>query len=385
NFGYGIGDRLLKSFGKRLNSSLRSEDIVARWGGDEFAILLPQLKSAENIAKISQRILAILKQPFEIDTHQIYLSSKVGMAIYPQDGEDTKTLLKKAEFALNKHQTLNETFHQFNGFQVNINTKTSQLAKAEHLLYQALQQEEFSLYYQPQVNVKTGTIDGMEALLRWQHPKFGLVSPRQFMPTAEKTDLIVPISKWVLQTACRQNQAWQKSGLPPLSVSVNFSPRQFQQPYLLTMLAQVLADTGLDSRYLELEVTENTILHNLDFTRRALHDLRQIGVNVSIDDFGTGYAALSYLQDLSFHKLKIDRSCVHKLKENPQNTAMIAAVIALGRSFNLKVVAEGVETQQQLELLWSLQCEEMQGYRFSYPLKAKDATHFLSLHGTRPV
>lgn len=377
-FGYAIGDQLLQSVAQRLKDCLRGGDIVARWGGDEFTILLPQITNVENINRISQRILKSLQKPFEIHKYQIQINSSVGISIYPQDGQDSKTFLKKAEFALELHKKQAQNTVRLDDS--TSNNKNSQLLRLEKLLHQALEKEEFSLYYQPQVNIKTGEIDGMEALLRWQHPELGLMSPRKFIPWIEKTDLIAPFSKWILKTACSQNQLWQKAGLSPLSIAVNLSSGQFQQPNLVKMVAQVLSETGLDPHCLELEITEATLMQDLEFSRKALHNLQQMGVRISMDDFGTGYSSLGYLRQFSFHKLKIDQSCVNNLKDNPKDTAIISAVIALGHSFKVRVVAEGVETQQQLELLRSLQCEEMQGYRFSLPLKAEEATKFLSCH-----
>jgi diguanylate cyclase (GGDEF)-like protein len=378
--GYGIGDQALQSFSQYLKTSLRSIDIVARWGGDEFIVLLPQINNTEDITKIGQRILNSLNRSFEIEQHQVYLRQNAGIVIYPQDGEDGKTLLRKAKISLENTKKHNkERAHLLDSRN---NAKTSQFLKIEQLLYKALEQQEFSLHYQPQVNINTGELYGMEALLRWQHPELGLLSPRQFIPWAEKSNLIVPLNQWVLRTACRQNKAWQKAELPSLPVAVNLSARQFQDPSLTKTIAQVLEETGLESQWLEVEITETTIMQNVDLARQVCHDLQQMGVRIALDDFGTGYFSLSDLQEFSFTKLKIDRSYVNRLKENPGDTAMISAVIALGHSFNLKVLAEGVETQQQLELLRHLQCEEMQGYRFSPPLKVEEASEFLSLHRT---
>jgi diguanylate cyclase (GGDEF)-like protein len=369
--GYSVGDRLLKDFAKRLNDCLRAGDIVARWGGDEFTILLKQIKTPEDPTRVSQRILNTLKEPFVVEKQQIYLRCNLGIAIYPENGEDAATLIKTAELNLdsNKKQSANRQ-----------RAVVSQLSRVESILHKALEKGEFSLYYQPQVNIHTGEIYGMEALLRWHHPKQGTIYPHQFLPWAEKTNLIVPISRWVLQTACRQNQAWQAAGLPRLPMSVNLSPRQFQQPNLTEAIAQVLSDTGLAPYWLELEITEDTILKNANSAHQIFQQLSQLGVPVSIDDFGAGYSGIGYLQEFTFNKLKIAQTCVNKLKENPQNTAMISAAIALGQSFNLRVVAEGVETQKQLELLRQLHCQEMQGYRFSEPLSSKEATQFLTQH-----
>jgi diguanylate cyclase (GGDEF)-like protein len=373
--GHTLGDQVLKAFAERLTTCLRSGDIVARWGGDEFTLLFPAVKNAENTVTLAQRILDALKQPFEIEQQQLYIKSSIGIAIYPQDGEDVETLLKNADAALYRAKERGRNHYRF--YSPTMTSKASLLFKLENLLYQALEQEELSLYYQPQIKIDTGEITGMEALLRWHNAELGAVSPLKLIPLAEKTDLIFPIGEWVLKTACQQNLDWQKAGLPVCPIAVNFSPRQFQQPNLINMIVKILQDTGLAPQFLEVEITETTLMQNANFARQALQDLQQLGIQISMDDFGTGYSSLSYLKKFPLNTLKIDRSFVQELTNNPQDTAIISAVISLGQNFNLRVVAEGVETLQQLELLRSLHCQEIQGYWFSRPLKAEDATQFL--------
>ncbi|NJM88984.1 MAG: EAL domain-containing protein [Hydrococcus sp. RU_2_2] len=377
-FGYPVGDRILKEFAQRMNDCLRAGDIVARWGGDEFTILLKQIKHLDDPMRVSQRILNTLKESFVVEKQQAHLKCNIGIALYPQNGEDVAGLIKTAALNLdtNKQQRLNEQRSQ----SANKPLANSQLSRVENILRKAIEREEFSLYYQPQVNIHTGEIYGMEALLRWHHPKQGTIYPHQFLSWAEKTDLILPISEWVLQSACRQNRAWQIAGLPYLPISVNFSPRQFQQTNLIQMVEGVLAETGLDPHWLEFEITEGAIVQNVKSARQVFHQLSQLGVPIAIDDFGTGYSAIGYLQEFPFHKLKIAQTCVQQLQKMPQKTGIISAAIALGYTFNLRVVAEGVETQQQLDLLRQLQCQEMQGYRFSQPLGGKEATQFLTRH-----
>ncbi|MGB5595244.1 MAG: EAL domain-containing protein, partial [Crocosphaera sp.] len=374
--GHGIGDQLLKSFAQRLNSCVRTDDVVSRWGGDEFTLLLPQINSTEDTINLSQRILNDLKQPFEIAGHQLYIKTSIGIAIYPQDGEDAETLLKNADAALYRAKERGRNHYRF--YSSTMTSQASLLLKLENLLYQALEEEEFCLHYQPQLKLKNNKISGIEALLRWYNPELGNVSPAKLIPLAEKTDLIVPISLWVLKTACKQNKAWQKEGLPSIPIAVNLSTKQFQQPNLVEMINQVLEETGLEPHLLDLEITETAIIENLDFAQETLQKLRALGVQISLDDFGTGYASLGYLQKLPINTLKIAQSLIQTIENSTQNTTMISAIIALGKIFDLRVVAEGVETLQQLEFLERLNCEEIQGFWFSRPLKVTDATAFLS-------
>ncbi|GBF83373.1 diguanylate cyclase/phosphodiesterase [Aphanothece sacrum FPU3] len=373
--GHSVGDQLLKSFAKRLNSCVRSEDLVARWGGDEFTLLLPRINSPEDTVNLAQRILDELKQPFEISGHQLYIKTSIGIAIYPQDGEDSETLVKNADAALYRAKERGRNHYRF--YSSTMTSKASMILKLENLLYQAIEENEFCLNYQPQIKLTNNKVTGMEALLRWYHPELGNVSPVKLIPLAEKTDLIVPISLWVLRTACQQNKVWQKAGLSKMPVAVNLSARQFQQPNLVEMVGQVLEETGLEPQFLDLEITETALMQNHDLAQQTLGKLRHLGVQVSLDDFGTGYSSLSYLHKFPVNTLKIDQSFIQSLQDTPQNTAIISAVIALGKTFNLRVIAEGVETLQQLKLLQGLNCEEVQGYWFSRPLKPEDATDFL--------
>lgn len=369
--GHAVGDQLLQQVAQRLMNCLREVDTVARWGGDEFTLLLPQISSRDDAANIAHRILAALKPTFHIEQHQLHASSSIGIALYPCDGEDAETLLKNADAALYRAKDRGRNNCQF--YTGAINEGASELLTLENRLHRALERGEFALYYQPKVNINTWQITGTEALVRWMHPEQGVVSPHIFMPLAEQNGLIVPLGEWVLQAACAQNKAWQDAGLAPLRVAVNLSARQFQQPNLVEMVARVLEQTGLEPQFLELEISEPVAMKNADLTRTILRNFSEMGVRLTVDDFGIGYASLSYLKNLPLHTLKIDRSLVGELTADPYDVALATAVIALGRRLNLSVVAEGVETKEQLDCLRGLECEEIQGYLFSQPLPAEEA------------
>lgn len=376
--GHANGDRLVHQFGQRLIECVRSSDVVARWGGDEFTVLLPDLDSTKTAQEIAQRVLDALKSPFHIEEQELYISSSIGIAIYPNHGEDGETLLSHADVALYRAKEQGRQNYQF--YLPTMNPEATARLTLENCLYQALERDEFCLHYQPQVNIRTGEITGMEALVRWYHPHFGLVPPSKFIPMAEETGLIVSIGEWVMRTACAQNQAWHNAGFGQLQIAVNLSARQFQHPQLVSEVSQILKETGLDPRFLELEITETTLMQNVEMARTLLNDLQGMGICFSLDDFGTGYSSLGYLKHFPFNTLKIDRSFVHDLREASSDTAIVAAILALGSGLNLRVVAEGVETPQQLDLLQQLQCQQMQGYLFAPPLKALDATKYLLEH-----
>ncbi len=373
--GHTVGDLLLQRVTERLTSCLREGDTIARWGGDEFTLLLPQISSPEDAAKSAQRIVEALKPPFRLEEHELYITSSIGIALYPLGGEDDQTLLRNADVALYRAKELGRNNYQF--YTTGLNAKASELLTLESRLYQALERSELLVYYQPQVNINTWEVIGMEALVRWQHPEVGIISPNTFIPLAEENGLIIPIGEWVLQTACAQNKAWQDQGLPPLNVAVNLSSRQFQQPHLAQTVQRILTETGLEPRFLELEITESIAMQNIELTHTILRDLQQLGVRVALDDFGTGYSSLSYLKKFPFDMIKIDQSFVQDLTADPKDMAIITAAIALGRKLDLSVVAEGVETEAQLNLLRSLHCEEVQGYFFSKPLSCEHATQLL--------
>lgn len=376
--GHGAGDILLQDFAQRLNGCVRQGDIVARWGGDEFILLLSHIENSGDTVRAANRILESLKEPFEIAGELLYIKTSIGIAIYPEDGHDAEILLRNADASLYRSKEDGGDCYRF--YNSTMTAKASLLLRLEKLLYQAMAEGQLSLHYQPQMRLKTGEITGIEALLRFSHPELKKIPLEQLITLTEKTKLNNRLSEWVLHQACQQNKIWQDAGLKPVPIAVNFSPRQFQQPDLLELVERTLEETRLEPQWLEVEITETSILHDANSARQFLEELRQLGISLSMDDFGTGYSSLSYLQKFPFNTLKIDRSFILALSDNPQDTAIVAAAIALGQSFNLRVVAEGVETWQQLELLERLNCQEIQGYWFSRPLPAEAATQFLAHH-----
>ncbi|GET43359.1 bifunctional diguanylate cyclase/phosphodiesterase [Microseira wollei] len=365
--GHGVGDRLLQDVAQRLKKCLRESDTIARWGGDEFTLLLSPIVCAESAAQIAQGILSVFNLPFQIEGKgEFYIKASIGIALAPYDGEDAETLLKNADAAM--HRVKQQGRNNYQLYTPSIGTQALEKMVLENNLYKALEREEFLLHYQPQIDLKTGKIVGMEALLRWQHPEQGLIPPNRFIPLAEETGLINPIGEWALRTACAQNKAWQLAGLPPLRMAVNLSARQFMQQNLSEKIAQVLEETGLEPRYLEIEITETTAIQDIDFTISVLQTLKNMGIYISMDDFGTGYSSLSSLKRFPLSTLKIDRSFI-------DDAPIIKAVIALGHGLNLKVIAEGVETPGQLEFLREVKCDDVQGYFLSKPLAAEAAAN----------
>lgn len=380
--GHAIGDQLLQSVAQRLTKCLRIGDTLARWGGDEFTLLLPEINDSEDVAQIQESIIAALKPVFDIENHRLHVSVSIGIALYPLHGQDTETLIKHADAALCRVKLHGRNHYQF--YHSAITSQAAELLILENSLHSALERQEFEVYYQPQVNISTGKITKIEALLRWRHFDLGFIPPEKFIPIAEETGLIVSIGEWVLKTACAQNKAWQDAlGLPSLSVAVNISARQFQQSNLVDTVTQILSETKLNHQCLELEITETVAMKNVGLTQTILMELHNMGVSISIDDFGTGYCSLSYLKTFPIHCLKIDRSFVRDLRNGNNDAAITTAIIALAHGLNLAVVAEGVETKEQRNLLQILDCQVMQGYLFSRPLTAEDTTKLLQKSKSR--
>ena len=367
SLGHSIGDKLLKGIGERLRQVLRDGDTVARIGGDEFVLILNDQTRDDVIFRAMQRINAKLAEPFVIDGKELYVTCSAGISLYPQDGTDVETLLKNADAAMYRAKEHGRNNFQF--YTAEMNSKVNERLALENSLRRALERREFVLHYQTKVDVNTGAIVGAEALLRWNHPGRGLLLPDLFVPLAEETGLIVPIGEWVLREACTQNQAWRTEGLPPITVSVNVSARQFRQGVLVDAVSRILAETGLDACFLEMELTESMIMHNADAVVATLRQLTALGVQLSVDDFGTGYSSLAYLKNLPIDTLKIDQSFVRDIVAGaPDHRVLARAIISIGHSLDLKVVAEGVETEAQLEYLRKHGCDEVQGYYFSEPV-----------------
>ncbi|WP_371371998.1 putative bifunctional diguanylate cyclase/phosphodiesterase [Sporomusa aerivorans] len=370
--GHNLGDKLIRHVANRLGVCLGDQAVVTRVGGDVFGILLSDLSDSKAAATIAERLIAEIRQPIELNGYVWHTSASIGIAVSPDDGLDANLLFKNAETAMYRAKEQGGSVYQF--YTRSMNEKVLERILLENSLRQALGKQELVVYYQPLVDGQTGRTAGVEALLRWQHPERGLVPPGDFIPLAEETGLIVPIGEWVLRTACAQNKAWQDAGLPPMTVSVNLSGRQFHQPDFIGQINRVLAETGLAPDYLELEITESIALADVDYTIAILKELRLMGINIAIDDFGTGYSSLSYLKRFPITTLKVDRIFVQDAARDAQDAAIISAIIILAHNLNLKVVAEGVETADQMVFLRERCCNIMQGYLFSRPLPAVQVT-----------
>ncbi|MBL1179310.1 EAL domain-containing protein [Pantanalinema sp. GBBB05] len=373
--GHDVGDVLLKQVTQRLKTCLRQWDVVARWGGDEFTLLFPHVTYIEDLNKIARRILEVLSASFFLEEHELYISASLGFALFPYDGDNAAVLLKNADAAMYRAKHQGRNTYQF--YSPEMNTSAREQLELETDLRKALAKNEFLLYYQPQVDIYTGEILSLEALLRWQHPQLGLVPPNQFIPLAEETGLICPIGAWVIRTACEQHQAWCAAGLPPIRIAVNLSVRQFQQSNLVETIVQALQETHTSPCYLELEITESIAMQDVELTVAVLQELRQMGIQIAMDDFGTGYSSLNSIKHFPLQTLKIDQSFVRDLMSDPSDVAIAKAVIALGQGLHLNVLAEGVETIEQLEFLRSLGCQAAQGYFFSKPLPIAMMTQLL--------
>jgi diguanylate cyclase (GGDEF)-like protein len=375
SLGHPVGDKLLQSIAKRLVDCIRGSDSVSRQGGDEFVVLLLDLEHAENAAVTARRMLEAVAKPHYIDHHDLHITASIGVSVYPDDALDAEALIKNADTAM--YQAKENGRRSFQFFKPAMNARAVERQSIEESLRRALERREFALHYQPKVNLKTGAIIGAEALLRWRHPTRGPVSPADFIPVAEDCGLIFPIGAWVLHEACAQARAWIEAGLPPISMAVNVSAIEFRHEKFLEGLFATLDQTGFDPRSLELELTESVLMKHAESTAKILRSLRDSGIGVAVDDFGTGYSSLSYLQKFPVDAVKIDQSFVRQISTPGEDTTIVTAVIAMARQLKLRVIAEGVETLDELEFLRAHHCDEAQGYYFSRPVPPEQFARLL--------
>ncbi|WP_454874742.1 sensor domain-containing protein [Paraburkholderia xenovorans] len=375
SLGHSVGDRLLSVVAERLARCTRTSDTVARHGGDEFVIVMTDTVDEKSLIAWMERVRVSISEPVWLDGTELYVGCSMGASLFPQDGEDAETLMKKADLAMYRAKDMGRNTFQF--YQPEMNASAGTRLNLERRLRRALRDNQFLLHYQPQVDIVSGQIVGTEALVRWRDPEVGLVPPSSFIPVAEESGLIGPLSEWVLREACRQNKAWQDEGLPPARVSVNLSARVFQQRDIARLVMQVLDETGLEPQYLELELTESTIMRNAEEAVSMLNELHALGIGLAIDDFGTGYSSLSYLKRFPVDRLKIDRSFVSDIGISGDDETITSAIIALAHSLKLQVIAEGVETSAQLDFLKERACDEMQGFYFAKPLSTDAISELL--------
>jgi diguanylate cyclase (GGDEF)-like protein len=374
SLGHSVGDLLLQSIAKRLLDCVRDSDTVSRQGGDEFVVLLAEMRQHGDAATMANKLLCAVAEPHTVGERELHVTTSIGVSVYPDDGVDGEALIGSADTAM--YQAKENGSQTFRFFTPAMNARAVERQFLQESLRRALERREFVLHYQPKFNLKTGAIVGAEALLRWTHPIRGPISPASFISVAEDCGLIVPIGAWVLRHACEQARAWVKSGLAATTMAVNVSAIEFRGENFLQGLFEILRDTGLDPKSLELELTETVLMKRVEYTTGILQKLRRIGVQVAIDDFGTGYSSLSYLRKFPLDTLKIDRSFVQQIGSG-DDTAIVTAIISMAHSLNLKVIAEGVETLPELEFLQAQQCDEAQGYYFSRPLPALEFAKLL--------
>jgi diguanylate cyclase (GGDEF)-like protein len=373
--GHEAGDQLLQEVGNRVKSCLRENDVVGRFGGDEFVVLVSEFDEIAGLEVVARKILGAIGKSFMLLSHEFSVTASIGIATFPANGQDAQSLIKNADIAM--YQAKAEGKNNFMLFSEKLNTNSLQRLALESSLRYALERGEFELYYQAKVDSHSGSVSGMEALLRWNHPDLGMVAPMQFIPLAEETGLIVEIGKWVLRTACAQNVAWQAMGLPPLTMAVNLSARQFSDAALLEDISSTLQATGMNPALLELEITESMLMHNIEKAMQVLTALKSKNIRLAIDDFGTGYSSLSTLKRFPLNTIKIDRSFIQDIPGDMDDRTLTKAIIAMGKSLSLTVIAEGVETKEQADFLVEHACDELQGYYFSKPVPADKFTALL--------
>ena len=366
--GHSAGDKLVLAVARRLSHLVRSGDTVSRLGGDEFALILQNLAKGQDAAIVAQKVLESLAEPFDVEGHEIFVTASIGITLYPSDSENPEALLKNADSAMYRAKQAGRNNFQY--YTTEMNARSGENLHLENSLRRALERGEFTLHYQPKVDLRSGRIIGVEALMRWQHPEFGMVSPGKFIPLLEETGLIVPTGEWVLRAACAQLRAWEDSGIAVVPVSVNLSGRQFQHHDLVRSIVDIISDSGVEPGQIELELTESSLMSNPDDANRILLSLKEFGVRISVDDFGTGYSSLAYLKRFPIDVLKIDRSFVQDIISDNEDAAIVRAIISLAHSLKLTVIAEGVETEEQLTFLVTNGCDQVQGYLLSVPLPA---------------
>ena len=376
--GHEAGDRLLQEVSTRFQACLRSSDVVSRVGGDEFVVLLQEISDVEAVANVARKILSAAMKPIVVLGQECRVTASIGICLYPKDAQDEQSLLKNADIAM--YLAKEEGKNNFQFFSEDIRVQSLERQTLETSLRQALERNEFSLHYQAKLDLKTKEITGVEALLRWQHPDLGTVSPAKFIPVAEETGLIAPIGRWVLQTACAQNVAWQREGLPPVCMAVNLSARQFADEGLIADIVAALKESGMKPELLELELTESMVMQNAERATRLLAAIKQMGVRIAVDDFGVGYSSLAQIKRYPIDTLKVDRSFIRDLEKNAEDRAITEAIITMGKTLSMTVVAEGVETQEQQTFLADHACDAMQGFYFSKPIGADQFAGFLRQH-----
>jgi len=376
SLGHSIGDALLRAVARRLRDCLRATDSISRQGGDEFLIVLTDVSDSTDITGVMEKIMALQMEPFHIEGYELTSSLSVGITVYPDDGNDFETLLKKADTAMYHAKDAGRNTFRFFAEQMNIDA-VEQL-RMHQSLTKALERNEFALHYQPLIELASGAVVGAEALLRWHHPERGMVPPASFISCAEESGLIVPIGEWVLREACRQAVAWRAAGLPELVVAVNLSAVQFKRGDVEKSVSLALTESGLDPACLELELTESILIQDSENMLATVQRLKSLGVTLSIDDFGTGYSSLSYLKRFAVDRLKIDQSFIRDMVDDPIDAAIVYAIIQMAKALNLKTVAEGVEEERMLTLLRLHQCDWVQGYHFARPMPADEFARYLT-------
>jgi diguanylate cyclase (GGDEF)-like protein len=378
SLGHEAGDQLLQEIAKRFKKSLRAVDIVGRLGGDEFIMLIEEMDELSQIANVAHKILSTAIQPIVLLGEECRVTASIGISIYPRDGEDEQALMKNADMAMYVAKEEGKNNYQF--YSKDIQSKSNKRFSIETNLRRALERNELSLEYQAKVDFKTGAITGVEALLRWDNPYLGSVTPMQFIPVAEETGLIVPIGRWVMKTACAQNVAWQRQGLPPVCISINLSLRQLMDDNLLKDIKAALVDSGMAPNLLELEITESMVMQNPVRLIEVLTNIKKMGVRLAIDNFGTGYASLTQLRNFPIDTIKLDKSFIRNLPQDSKDKAITEAIIAMGKTLSLTVVTEGMETQAQKDFLQDHICDEMQGFYFSKPVAPDNFADLLRNH-----